>query len=54
MGTILATVEKLERETREMRGEVAGRLVIAWVSLNVALVIAAGVVRSFTSAGVVS
>ena len=52
MSTIFATVEKLERETRDTRREVAGRLAIAGVSLAVALTIAYVVVASLTSAGI--
>lgn len=52
MSTIFATVEKLERDTREARREVIGRLAIAGVSLGVALAIAYAVVTGLTSAGV--
>jgi len=52
MSTILATVEKFERETRQSRRFVLGRLVIAGVSLGIALTIAYTVVSSFTKAGV--
>ncbi len=52
MSTIFATVEKLERDTRETRREVGGRLAIAGVSLAIALAIAFALVNGFTEAGV--
>jgi hypothetical protein len=52
MSTILATVEKLENETRETRRYVFSRLAIAGVSLGIALTIAFAVVSGFTQAGV--
>ena len=52
MSTILATVEKLERETRESRREVLGRLAIAGVSLSVALTIAYLVAHTFMTGSV--
>jgi hypothetical protein len=52
MSTILASVEKLERQTRETRRIVTGRLVIAAVSLTVAVVTAGALVYAMTSAGV--
>ena len=52
MSTLIATVEKLERQTRDTRREAAGRLAIAGVSLAVALTIAYAVVTGLTGSGI--
>lgn len=52
MSTIAKVAEQFERDAEAVRGQLAGRVAIAGVSLFVALTIAYAVVSGLTSAGV--